>query len=147
MQTALAALTGVGSPQVYVDGPNGGPYRVIWTGSLAGASQSAMTANGASLTGGAGTVTPVHTQTGGGQVIDSLRTPVVTAIMNAILTLPSAGVAVAGMNWWVGPGESGVGGYTYLTAGSSGSYTLTNAGLAVGSFFAALRTAATRTSV
>ena len=65
VQAALVALTGVGSGQVLVSGPVGGPWIVDWTGTLAYASQPAITLGTNSLTGGTSPgVTIAHTQIG-----------------------------------------------------------------------------------
>lgn len=67
VQADLVALAGVGSGQVSVSGTNGGPYTVEWTGTLAFASQTIMTADGSLLTGGTSpSVSVAHTQTGSG---------------------------------------------------------------------------------
>lgn len=52
VQTALQALSSIGSNNCTVTGSAGGPYTVTFIGALANASQALMTANGASLTGG-----------------------------------------------------------------------------------------------
>jgi hypothetical protein len=52
VQTALQALASVGAGNALVTGSAGGPYTVEFAGTLAKASQSLITASGASLTGG-----------------------------------------------------------------------------------------------
>src|SRR5215472_12940220 len=52
VQSALLALPGIGSGQVLVTGPNGGPWQVDFTGSLGYASQALITLQTNSLTGG-----------------------------------------------------------------------------------------------
>lgn len=65
VQSALVALTGVGSGQVTVTGSAGGPWLVDWTGTLGYASQPLMTTDGSGLTGGSTPASHVaHTQTG-----------------------------------------------------------------------------------
>jgi len=65
VQSALAGLTGVGSGNVAVTGPNGGPFVVRFMGSLSGVQQPQMT-DSSSLTGGTSpTVSIVTSQPGG----------------------------------------------------------------------------------
>lgn len=52
IQTALQGLASIGSGNATVAGSAGGPWTVTFTGTLAAANQSALTANGAGLTGG-----------------------------------------------------------------------------------------------
>lgn len=52
IQTALQGLASIGSSNATVTGPAGGPWLVEFVGSKAAANQSAITGNGASLTGG-----------------------------------------------------------------------------------------------
>lgn len=67
VQAALVALAGVGSGQVSVSGPNGGPWVVEWTGTLADALQAVITLQTNSLTGGTSpSVNIAHTQSGQG---------------------------------------------------------------------------------
>jgi hypothetical protein len=62
--TKLVALSSVGAGNVTVTGSAGGPYTVTFTSALGHAPQTAMTANGASLTGSSPSVGVVHTTTG-----------------------------------------------------------------------------------
>lgn len=64
VQTALEALASIGTGNVSVSGSAGGPYSVTYIGDLGLTNVAAMTASGASLTGGAGTVT-IATPTAG----------------------------------------------------------------------------------
>lgn len=57
VQTALQALSSIGSGNATVTGSAGGPYTVTFVGDLGLSNVAAMTGSGASLTGGAGTVT------------------------------------------------------------------------------------------
>lgn len=57
VQTAFVALSSVGVGNATVGGPDGGPYTITFIGSLSGAAQAAITANGGSLTGGSQTAT------------------------------------------------------------------------------------------
>jgi hypothetical protein len=59
VQTALQALPSIGSGNVSVTGPNGGPYVVTFTGALAMQSVSSISGSGAGLTPG-GTATAVQ---------------------------------------------------------------------------------------
>lgn len=70
VQTALQALTSIGSGNVTVSGSAGGPYTVTFVGDLGLTNVAQMTGSGASLTGGAGTVT-IATTTGGAAPDDS----------------------------------------------------------------------------
>lgn len=65
VQSALIALSSIGSGNVSVTGSNGGPWTVEFISTLGYASQSTMTGSGAGLTGGTSPgVSIVHTQTG-----------------------------------------------------------------------------------
>jgi YD repeat-containing protein len=66
VQAALQALSTVGTGNVFVAGGAGGPWTVRFGGSLAGAYQPQLTANGAGLTGGASpSVAVTSSQLGG----------------------------------------------------------------------------------
>jgi len=65
VQTALAALSTVGSGNVTVTGSAGGPYTVTFAGTLAHTDVPAMTTSGAGLTGGSSPASAVTTATGG----------------------------------------------------------------------------------
>ena len=52
VQSALQALSSIGSNNVLVSGPAGGPWQVRFAGSLAGTPEVEMTGNGSGLTGG-----------------------------------------------------------------------------------------------
>lgn len=65
VQTALAALSTIGSGNVSVSGSNGGPYTVTFTGTLGNKNVAAMTASGAGLTGGTSPSVSVATTTAG----------------------------------------------------------------------------------
>lgn len=64
VQSALEALSNIAVGDVTVTGSAGGPFTVTFAGALAGQNVAALTANAASLTGGAGTVV-IATPTGG----------------------------------------------------------------------------------
>ncbi len=64
VQSALAALSTVGTGNVAVTGSAGGPYTVTFQGALAHTNVAAMTASAASLTGGSPSIA-VATGTGG----------------------------------------------------------------------------------
>jgi hypothetical protein len=65
VQTALAALSNIGSGNVAVTGSAGGPYTVAFQGALAHLDVAQMTASGAGLTGGTSPAAGVATATGG----------------------------------------------------------------------------------
>jgi RHS repeat-associated protein len=52
IQSALQALSSIGTNNVLVAGPAGGPWQVRFVGSLGGTTVAALTGNGAGLTGG-----------------------------------------------------------------------------------------------
>ena len=52
VQSALQALSSIGSNNVLVSGPTGGPWQVRFAGTLAGTPEAEMTGNGSGLTGG-----------------------------------------------------------------------------------------------
>lgn len=65
VQSALVALSSIGSGNATVTGSAGGPWLVDFTGTLGYAAQTLMTANSSGLTGGSSpAATPTHTQTG-----------------------------------------------------------------------------------
>lgn len=63
VQTALEATTGISSGDVSVSGPDGGPWLVEFTGTLAETDVDMMTGSGASLTGGLSTTNTQSTET------------------------------------------------------------------------------------
>lgn len=65
VQSALVALTSVGTGNVLVSGSAGGPYTVTFQGILAGTNVAQMTASGAGLTGGTSPAVAVTTATPG----------------------------------------------------------------------------------
>jgi len=65
VQSALTALSSIGSGNVAVTGSAGGPYSVTFQGSLAHTNVAQMTASGAGLTGGSSPAAAVSTGTGG----------------------------------------------------------------------------------
>ncbi|MBA2116784.1 hypothetical protein [Bremerella alba] len=60
LQTALEALSNIGSGDVSVSGDDGGPWTIEFTGSLAGTDVGQMTASGANLTGGSVAISTVQ---------------------------------------------------------------------------------------
>lgn len=66
VEAALEALPSLSASDVAVTGSAGGPYTVTFGGSLAGSNVAAMTASGASLTGGTTPGVTIATTTGGG---------------------------------------------------------------------------------
>lgn len=90
VQSALEALTTIEPGDVTVTGSAGGPYTVTFTGRFAGQDVAAMTASGASLTGGTSPgVTPSTTTAGGdsasdgtGKLAGFLLTPVKAPAVN-----------------------------------------------------------------
>ncbi|PQO33336.1 hypothetical protein C5Y96_10820 [Blastopirellula marina] len=73
IETALKALSNIGSSDVTVSGPNGGPWLVEFTGTLAATTQTLLTGNGASLAGQSVSVTTTTT----GQPGDNHRLKIV----------------------------------------------------------------------
>lgn len=65
LQTALEALSSIGSGNVAVSGSNGGPYTVTFQGALENMPITTMTASGASLTGGTSPGVTIVTLTNG----------------------------------------------------------------------------------
>lgn len=65
VQTALRALSNIGDSDVTVTGSAGGPYTVTFTGDLATTDVAALTASGASLTGGTSPGVTIATATPG----------------------------------------------------------------------------------
>lgn len=64
VQTALRALSTIGSGNCTVTGSAGGPYTVTFTGTLADTDTSAITSDATSLAGGTHTATVVQTTAG-----------------------------------------------------------------------------------
>lgn len=76
VQSALEALPNITAGQVAVSGSAGGPYTVTFTGGLGGTNVAAMTASGASLTGGTSPGVTIATATAGGSTASTgLETP------------------------------------------------------------------------
>lgn len=71
VQSALAALSTIGAGNVTVTGSAGGPYTVDFVGTLANTDVAAMTASGASLTGGTSPGVTIATTTAGGADVGS----------------------------------------------------------------------------
>jgi hypothetical protein len=77
VQAALQALASIGSGNVVITGPAGGPYVATFQGSLAGESIATMTSNASGLTGGIGTVSiTITTTTVGGEGDGPAQNPV-----------------------------------------------------------------------
>lgn len=77
---ALEALSNIGSGDVDVSVNEAGTIITVeFVGALAAANQAQMTASGAGLTGGAGTITPSTSQVGGTAVDTSLKLQVTNA--------------------------------------------------------------------
>lgn len=92
VQSALQALSSIGSGNATVSGPNGGPWIVDFTGTLGYASQTLMTANSSGLTGGSSPqATPTHTQTGSTWATRSSGFVINYAIGQVIFATPYAG--------------------------------------------------------
>lgn len=68
--TALKALSNIGDDDVSVSGDAGGPYTVSFIGALADTDVAALTASGASLTGGTTPGVTIATVTTGGATTD-----------------------------------------------------------------------------
>jgi YD repeat-containing protein len=66
VQSALQALSSIGSGNALVSGAAGGPWQVRFAGALAGADQAQLTANAAGLTGGSSPAVAVTTTSQGG---------------------------------------------------------------------------------
>jgi len=66
VQSALQALSSIGSGNVLVMGGSGGPWVVRFAGTLAGTDQAQLTANGSGLTGGTSPSVTVTTSSVGG---------------------------------------------------------------------------------
>ena len=85
VQTALEALSTIRAGNVGVSGSAGGPYTVTFRGDLASQNVAAMTADGASLTGGTSPAVAVATGTSGihsvlvGRVVPGLAVTLGTA--------------------------------------------------------------------
>lgn len=76
VESALEALPSLSAADVAVTGSAGGPYTVTFGGDYAGENVAAMTASGASLTGGTSPAVNVATATpGGGTATDGLDVP------------------------------------------------------------------------
>lgn len=102
VQTAVQALSSVGAGNATVTGSNGGPWVITFTGTLANAAQSVITANGASLTGGTSpSVAVVHTTTGVAKVPSIVVTgstggPYTVTFQNLLTHIPVALISANG---------------------------------------------------
>jgi RHS repeat-associated protein len=66
VQSAIQALSSIGSGNALVAGGSGGPWQIRFAGTLAGAAQPAITANGSGLTGGMSPAVAVNETSLGG---------------------------------------------------------------------------------
>lgn len=73
VQSKLAALSNIGVGQVNVTGPAGGPWKVTFTGSLAGTDIAALTATNSGLTGGTSPAVTIATTTAGSAAATFVR--------------------------------------------------------------------------
>jgi hypothetical protein len=106
VQTAVAALTGVGAGNVVVTGPNGGPWFVNFTGTLANTAIAVGTLNGSGLTGGS-TVVITETQKGNG-LSDAVQMIDLTVINSGgfiNFTLTFGGQTTAALGFWSTPAQ------------------------------------------
>jgi autotransporter-associated beta strand protein len=118
VQSALAALTNIGSGNVSVSGNAGGPYLVTFTGALANTDISQMTATASFSGGSSPMVSVLGTATGGvGQVLigptaGTSNTTVLTLEIgqtsSASITTGSTILAFAGLNGLTGLSSGGV---------------------------------------
>lgn len=69
VQTALRALSSIGSPNVTVTGPAGGPWVITFAGSLANGNQPTVVANNGGLTGGTSPAVTIATTTPGSNTL------------------------------------------------------------------------------
>lgn len=80
VQSALAALSNVGTGNVSVTGPAGSPYLVTFQGALAATAVDTLVANASGLSGGLGTSVAVTTTTTGGQGDGPPQNPVLLGV-------------------------------------------------------------------
>jgi hypothetical protein len=76
VQSALAALSNIGSGNVAVTGSAGGPYTVTFKGDLSGMDAAQLTASGTGLTGGTSPAVNAATSTAGnalGQFVRAIK--------------------------------------------------------------------------
>lgn len=85
VQTAVQAMSSVGSGNATVSGANGGPYTITFNGSLASAPQTLITASGSGLTGGTSPTVTVSHSTTGATAVNEQQTVTITG------TLPDTG--------------------------------------------------------
>ncbi|HEV2583782.1 MAG TPA: hypothetical protein VGT44_23200 [Ktedonobacteraceae bacterium] len=106
VQSALTALASIGANNVSVSGSNGGPWTVEFIGSLKDASQSLMTGNGGSLTGGSSpNVSIARTQAGQAWTTISsssytLRYLTAQVLLNAALLGSNIGLRLHAFNYY-----------------------------------------------
>lgn len=112
VQAALQALSSIGSNNVTVIGPSGGPYVVTFVNSLAGIDVSTITSDATGLSGGAGPISiTITTTTTGGQGDGPTQNP----ILFRVTPLDAAGVNAEQVVAFIG-------------APTGGSFTLTYGG-------------------
>ncbi len=119
VQTALAALSNIGTGNVVVTGNTGGPYIVTFTGALAGTNVAAMTST---PTGGTGTVT-VATIQGGGPTGSTYGYLLLPHVKNGTLrdfTIENGVTTFEIQGWTSGTSGWGSGPYNVVASGALG---------------------------
>jgi hypothetical protein len=103
VQTALQALSSIGSNNISVTGPTGtsgnasGPFVCTFGGTLGTAAQPAMTLANNSLTGGTSpSLTITHTQTGSANIPYNATAAQVSSYLTALSTIQSGNISVTG---------------------------------------------------
>lgn len=102
VQAALVALSNIAPGDVVVTGSAGGPYSVTWGGAQLGEDVAAMTASGASLTGGTTPGVTIATPTPGGTAGASDGTEVLAGFLLTEVAFNPGSTKCGGVLLWRG---------------------------------------------
>jgi hypothetical protein len=98
VQTALTGLASIGAGNCVVTGPDGGPWRVQFTGSLAAQNLPLITGSRANLTGGTAGVT-IETLTDGQTGTNAVQTLSLQSVTAGTFTLTFSGATTGNIAW------------------------------------------------
>jgi hypothetical protein len=123
----IAAGVGAANPNVQADGLDGVLYNI---------QQNFNAATGS------GNVPIFVGETGynvTSDVSDTQRGAVISAVISEIFADTRFSARIGGLNYWVGPGDDGAGGHTFIFTGGRGNWSLLPSGTVLAGVFAALQ--------